>query len=273
VPALPAPERELSVSDCFEVMPFGRAVAEASELPEPVRLTVTCSPRHGPDESVAVAQRLRELGHDVTVHLAARMVRDPAHLDTLLGAMAEAGVDDAFVIGGDATPPLGVYSSAVELLPIVHDHPQRPRMLGIAGYPEGHPLISDTELAAAFAEKSRIADYATTQLCFDPAAILRFIEPVELPVVVGLPGIVDSRRLLEMSVRVGVGPSLSYLRKQRGVRNLLRLAALADRLFDALAPRVDSFHFFTFNQLLATWSWAHDKRLTITPEQKKEVTT
>jgi hypothetical protein len=28
----------------FEVMPFGRAVEEAAELPEPVRLTVTCSP-------------------------------------------------------------------------------------------------------------------------------------------------------------------------------------------------------------------------------------
>jgi methylenetetrahydrofolate reductase (NADPH) len=260
------------VSDCFEVMPFGRAVAEAAELPDPVRLTVTCSPRHGPDESVAVAQQLRALGHDVTAHLAARMIRDPAHLDTLLGEMAQAGVDDALVIGGDETPPLGAYSSAVELLPIVHEHPQRPRRLGIAGYPEGHPLISDTELAAAFAKKSQIADYVTTQLCFDPAAIVRFIEPVELPVVVGLPGIVDTRKLLEISMRVGVGPSLSYLRKQRGVRNLLRLSGLADRLFDALAPRVDSFHFFTFNQLLDTWRWAHDKRLAITPEQK-EVTT
>lgn len=258
--------------DRFEVMPFGRAVDEAAQLPEPVKLTVTCSPKHGPDESVAIAAQLHELGHQVTVHLAARMVRGRDHLDELLRGMASAGVDDLFVIGGDQTPPLGPYAAAIELLPLVHDHSKRPATLGIACYPEGHPLIADAELAAAFEEKAPLADYAVTQLCFDPDAILRYIDPVELPVYVGVPGIVDNRKLLEISMRVGVGPSLSYLRKQRGVRNLLRLAGLADRLYDALAPRVDAFHFYTFNQLLATWSWARDKRAVLTPQQK-EVTT
>ena len=77
------------------------------------------------------------------------MVRDRAHLDTLLAAMAEAGVDDAFVIGGDATPPAGPYSSAGELLADLEEHPQRPRSIGIAGYPEGHPLIEPAVLAEA----------------------------------------------------------------------------------------------------------------------------
>src|SRR5215218_5190289 len=71
------------------------------------QLTVTCSPRHGPDESVDVAARLTALGHSVTVHVAARMVRDRAHLDELLGNMARAGVEDLFLVGGDATPPHG----------------------------------------------------------------------------------------------------------------------------------------------------------------------
>jgi methylenetetrahydrofolate reductase (NADPH) len=257
----------------FEVMPFARAVEEAAQLPEPVRLTVTCSPRHGPDESVEIGTRLRALGHSVTIHLAARMVRDRDHLDALLAAMADAGMDDAFVIGGDATPPAGPYASAVELLPLVAEHPRRPATLGIAGYPEGHPLIDDDELRRAFAAKAPLADYVTTQLCFDPAAILRFAERAEPPVVVGLPGLVDPRRLLEISVRVGVGPSLRYLRKQRGLRNLLRLStASADRLYDSLAPHVDAFHFFTFNRLLDTWSWLETKTTTIEPEQK-EVTT
>jgi methylenetetrahydrofolate reductase (NADPH) len=257
----------------FEVMPFGRAEEEAAQLPEPVRLTVTCSPKHGPDESVEVGGRLRALGHSVTIHLAARMVRDREHLDTLLGKMAGAGIDDAFVIGGDATPPLGPYSSAVELLPLVHEHPQRPQTLGIAGYPEGHPLIGDDELRRAFAAKAPLADYVTTQLCFDPDAILRFADEVELPVVVGLPGLVDPRRLLEISVRVGVGPSLRYLRKQRGLRNLLRLSgASADRLYDALAPHADAFHFFTFNRLIDTWSWLQTKTTTIQSEPKEMTT-
>ena len=76
------------------------------------------------------------------------MVRDRAHLDALLAAMAQAGADDLFLIAGDADPPLGEYASAVELLPIVAEHPQRPQTIGIAGYPEGHPLISDEELDA-----------------------------------------------------------------------------------------------------------------------------
>jgi methylenetetrahydrofolate reductase (NADPH) len=258
----------------FEVMPFGTAVEEAAQLPEHVRLTVTCSPKHGLDESIEVATQLRALEHGVSLHLAARMIRDRAHLDGLLATMARAGIDDAFVIGGDATPPHGPYSSAVELLPIVHEHEHRPRALGIAGYPEGHPLIDDAALADAFRLKSPLADYVTTQLCFDPDAILSFVEPVELPVIVGLPGIVDPRRLLEISMKVGVGPSLAYLRKQRGLRNLLRLAgASADRLYDALAPHdeIAGFHYSTFNRLLDTWSWERGKRSTIAPDTKKEV--
>jgi 5,10-methylenetetrahydrofolate reductase len=35
------------------------------------------------------------------------MVRDPAHLDELLAGMAASGVEDVFLIGGDATPPQG----------------------------------------------------------------------------------------------------------------------------------------------------------------------
>jgi methylenetetrahydrofolate reductase (NADH) len=261
------------VSVRFEVMPFRRAVDEAARLPEPVRLTVTCSPKHGPDESVGIGTQLRALGHSVTIHLAARMVRSPGHLDELLGQMAGAGIDDAFVIGGDATSPFGPYSSAVDLLPLVREHPQRPRTLGIAGYPEGHPLIDDDELRRSFAAKAPLADYVTTQLCFDPDAILRWADGVELPVIVGLPGLVDPRRLLEISVRVGVGPSLRYLRKQRGLRNLLRLsAASADRLYDALAPHVDAFHLYTFNRLLDTWNWLQTKSTTIQSEPK-EVTT
>jgi vanillate/3-O-methylgallate O-demethylase len=251
----------------FEILPFGRGEAEAAELPEHVRLTVTCSPKHGLDESIGTATRLRALGHSVTVHLAARMVRDRGHLDELLATMQEAGIDDAFVIGGDATPPHGPYASAVELLPLVHEHRFRPATLGIAGYPEGHPLIEDAELADALSQKVPHADYITTQLCFDPGAVLAWVERIradgiDLPVIAGIPGIVDRAKLLEISMRVGVGPSLSFLRKQRGLRNLLRLSARsADSLYDALAPsdRIAGLHFYTFNRLRETWEWDREK--------------
>jgi methylenetetrahydrofolate reductase (NADPH) len=252
----------------FEVLPLGCAEEQAAQLERPVRLTVTCSPRHGPDRSVAVARRLRALGHAVTVHIAARMVRDRAHLDELLAAMTECGADDIFLMGGDATPPQGEYASAVALLPLLSEHPRRPRAIGIAGYPEGHPLIAPQTLADTLERKSSLADYITTQLCFDPEAVLAWISEtrargVHLPVLVGLPGVVDRRRLLEVSMRIGVGPSLAFLRKQRGLRRLLgRSRVTPDHVHDALAPRlgdrelnIGGFHYSTFDQLVKTWQW------------------
>jgi methylenetetrahydrofolate reductase (NADPH) len=256
----------------FEVLPLERSVELVEQLPQPERLTVTCSPRHGPDESVAIARRLRALGHDVTVHVAARMVRGRAHLDELLDGMAQAEAD-LFLIGGDATPPHGPWSSAVDLLPLVAEHPQRPSEIGIAGYPEGHPLIDAGTLADVLEQKSALAAYITTQLCFDPEAILAWLRDtrergVTLPVLVGLPGVVSRRRLLEMSVRIGVGPSLSFLRKQRGLRKLLGPSTVTpDRVYDGLAPHLEDrelnimgFHYYTFNQVVDTWKWEREKR-------------
>jgi methylenetetrahydrofolate reductase (NADPH) len=259
----------------FEVLPLPRSVELAAQLPGPERLTVTCSPRHGPDESIAVARELSTLGHVVTVHLAARMVRDRAHLHEMLAEMARSGVEDVFLIGGDATPPHGPWSSAVDLLPIIHEHPQRPREIGIAGYPEGHPLIDSEMLAEALEQKSALASYITTQLCFDAETVLTWVREtrargVTLPVLVGLPGVVDRRKLLEMSIRIGVGPSLTFVRKQRGLRNLLRPSKVSpDRVYDGVAPclgdpelGITGLHYYTFNQLLETWSWERETRVT-----------
>jgi methylenetetrahydrofolate reductase (NADPH) len=258
---------------CFEVLPLGKSEEEARQLPEPVWLTVTCSPRHGPDRTVEVAKRLCALGHDVTPHIAARMVRDRDHLDRLLGDLAEAGIHDLFLIGGDAPEVQGEYSSAVELIEVIAEHPHRPETIGIAAYPEGHPLIDDRTLAQVLEEKSRFASYVTTQMCFDPETLVRWVRNaralgLELPVMFGMPGVVDRRRLLEISIRIGVGQSLSFVRKQRGIRNLFsRPSTEADRLYDALAPavsqrelNVEGFHFYTFNQLVDTWRWAREKR-------------
>ena len=35
---------------------------------------------------------------------------------------------------------------------------------------------------------------------------------------------------------------------------------------------IDGFHYFTFNRLLDTWNWEHDKRTSMAPEAQKEVT-
>jgi methylenetetrahydrofolate reductase (NADPH) len=251
----------------FEVLPFSSVEEQARRLPGPVRLTVTCPPKHGPDRAVEFAARLHALGHPVTVHVAARMVRDRAHLNALLAGMADAGSEDLFLIGGDAERPLGPYSSAGDLLRVLDEHPRRPRTIGIAGYPEGHPAIPSEELEQAVREKSRSADYVTTQMCFDSDAVRGWLERqrrrgMTLPVLIGMPGKVSRRRLLEMSVRIGVGPSVRFVRKQHGLLGFLSRRSTLDRLDEALAPllgdpRLDiaGVQYFTFNQLVDTWEW------------------
>jgi methylenetetrahydrofolate reductase (NADPH) len=256
----------------FEVLPFDDIVEEAARLPRVVRVAVTCSPKHGPDRGLETAARLRQLGHSLTVHVAARMVRDRDHLDRLLAGMADAGIEDLFLIGGDFEEPVGDYSSAGELLALVADHPDRPELIGVAGYPEGHPLISDDELDRALSAKARMADYVVTQMCFDADTLGGWIERerergIDLPVVIGMPGKVTRRKLLRMSARIGVGPSLDFLRKQRGLRALLSRRSTADRLFEGVAPllgdarlAVEGFQYFTFNELLQTWEWHQTQR-------------
>jgi hypothetical protein len=126
---------------------------------EPHHTPATCSPRLGPDRTVEVAERLRALGHEVTPRIAARMVRDRDHLNRLLDDIEQVGIRDVFVIGGDVGEVAGPYSSAGELLPHVADHSRRPRTIGIAACPEGHPLIDDRTLATALEQKSCWASY------------------------------------------------------------------------------------------------------------------
>lgn len=260
----------------YEILPFPRGLQQATDLAHPVHLTVTCSPKHGPDHALDAAARLRELGHEVTVHIAANLVRDATHADALLRRMSELEIADMFLIGGDAAQPIGEYASAGELLPVLAAHPLRPASLGVAGYPEGHPLIDDATLDQALLTKAELADYVTTQLCFDPAALDSWLtrqrsRGLEAPVWIGMPGQVSVAKLLEISARIGVGPSISFLRKQRGLRGLLgiltaRHGGATERLFDALAPivgadrRVQGLHYFTINELVATREWhlAHD---------------
>jgi methylenetetrahydrofolate reductase (NADPH) len=252
----------------FEILPFAKAEAQAAEIGARLRLTVTTSPRHGVDRSVDLAVRLRELGHRLTVHVAARMVLGESHLDEIVGRAHDAGIDDFFVVGGDAPQPLGPYASAGELLGVLAAHRLRPRRLGIAGYPEGHPLIDAAVLKAVLEEKAAQADYIVTQLCFDAGTLLSWLDDVrgcgiDLPVHVGAVGPIERRRLLEISMRIGVGPSLRFVRKQRGLARLFRGSLdSAGRFHDDVAPHVGDerwgiagFHLFTFNELVAARDW------------------
>jgi methylenetetrahydrofolate reductase (NADPH) len=254
----------------FEVVPVAGVAEKArGALSAGTTVTVTCSAKWGIDRTLDVAEGLSAAGFVVVPHLAARMVSGHDHLARILERLETADIHEAFVVGGDATVPIGAFGEAADLLAALASLPHSLTTVGVGGYPEGHPLVSDAVLLEALQRKQTHAHYIVTQLCFDADALMRWIRSIReagitLPIVVGLPGRVARRRLAEVSLQVGVGASLRYLVRHRG-----QLAALArSRTYDptalagAIATHLDEpdlrlrgAHLFTFNQVEATQSW------------------
>ena len=148
--------------------------------------------------------------------------------------------------------------------------------VGIAGYPETHPLIDDETALAAMVAKARHATYVTSQVCFDPAVTARWIDDVwargtTLPVYVGVPGAVSRAKLLRVSTRIGIGDSLRYLRKNGSFASrFLRGGFSPDPLVDGLGPVLDGekvagFHVFTFNDVEDTERWRRERIASASP--------
>lgn len=260
--------RRLLEKPRLEILPLSGVLPQLKALPESARLTITASPSKGLETSLEVGETLRAAGFEVTIHLSARMVADRDHLRLLLSRMEAAGLDRAFVIGGDAPHP-GIYPDAGSLLDDMAELGHHVREIGIAGYPQGHATIPDDRLLAALRAKAPHASYVTTQLCFDADATAAWIaarrsEGLELPIEIGLPGAVEMSRLLRISARIGIADAGRFASKQIGlVRRLLRpggyrpdglLADLAPVLADP-AANIRGLHIFTFNQVDRTEEW------------------
>lgn len=257
------------VSDArLEVLPLRGLDEQLAVLRAGARLTVTASPAKGLEAGVAAGERLRAAGFEVTVHLAAKMVRDAAHLRALLDRMEAAGLDRAFVVGGDAARA-GEYPDALALLGALESGGHHLTEIGIAGYPQGHPEIPDDALRSALAAKAAHAHYVTTQLCFDTDALAGWVAAVRrdglsLPIEIGMPGAVDVARLVRVSARIGVTDAARFAGRQLGlVGRLLRPGGYRpDRLLEGLAPlladpaaAIRGLHVYTFNQLDRTETW------------------
>lgn len=259
----------------YEVLPLAGTLEQVEQhVPRDIPVTVTASPRLGLERTLALTEVLCQRGFEVVPHLAARLVLDEAHLSENLHRLHAAGVSDAFVISGDGLQPLGEFRDSLVLLSALRRLRDSglapvPARLGIAGYPEGHPLVSDAELDAALCAKQAMAGYAVTQMCFDPGTISTWVSRVrdmgvQLPVQVGVAGAVDQRKLLRIVRRIGVGSSARFLRKHRyGLVRLLRpggyrpdrlLRGLADDLAEP-ARGVAGLHVYTFGDVAATERW------------------
>ncbi|MGM0914017.1 MAG: methylenetetrahydrofolate reductase [Pseudomonadota bacterium] len=263
----------------FELLPIAGMQEAARELPPGAVVSVTCSPRHGLERTLEASEWLVGEGFHVVPHLAARLVRDLVHLERLLERLAQLGIDDAFVVGGDAEHPVGAFPHGRALLEALAGCELRPARLGVPAYPEGHHRIEATALQCDLGAKAALADYAVTQLCFEAQPLLAWRERqrrlgMTLPVVAGIPGVMETRRLLAIALRLGLGPSVRALRRQTGwISRLLRPAPYyPDGLLEQLAPRLGDplggfvgLHVYTFNRVAPARRWLEGHRGLLAP--------
>jgi methylenetetrahydrofolate reductase (NADPH) len=257
----------------YEVFPAKGAEDLVARLPKEAKVTVTCSPTRGIESTLLLTERLAERGLQVVPHISARLVADEEHLEGIVRRLGDLGVREIFVIGGDAKKPVGSFSGAFGLLCAMADMGHDFEHVGIAGYPEGHPVIGDDALRRALRDKLPFATYIVSQICFDPRAIVDWVADIRrggirLPVIVGIPGVVDNKRLFQVSRRIGVGDSARFLKKHTNLTMSLFAGLFKsggyspDDLVGELAPYVGDldfniigFHVYTFNQIESTEKW------------------
>jgi len=258
----------------YEVIPLPGVEEKVLEhVPRDVTITVTASPIKGLEPTLELATSLAAEGYPVVPHLSARLVRDRSHLSELIGQFVELGIKDVFVVGGDADAPAGEFEGAPALLDAMQDVGHPFEQIGITGYPESHPLIDDWTTITAMFDKARYATYIASQICFDSRITVEWVNNVwargtQLPILVGIPGIVPRAKLMRVSAKIGIGESLRYLRKHNDfVTRFLRPGGFSpDRLIKGLQPvlggpedKVGGFHIFTFNELEETEAWRQRK--------------
>ncbi|MFI5519920.1 methylenetetrahydrofolate reductase [Streptomyces platensis] len=254
----------------YEVLPFKSAEEKVlAHVPTDVALTVTTTEAKGLGPTIALATSLTKQGYRAAPHIAARLVRDQAHLVDIARQLSDSGVDRLFCIGGDAAEPAGEFPDALSLLQGLQAAGHSFSWVGIGGYPEGHGLIGDELIEQALKDKASHATQAITQLCFDAGTTLQWARSmhasgITLPIRVGIPGAISRQKLIRVSASLGLGQSARFLKKQQ---NMLRRFFLPggyspNRLVEKLTPafgqndnNLQGFHVFTFNDLDSTEAW------------------
>ncbi len=264
--------RSLVEGATIELIPMKSLDDAVRALRPATRISVTCSPAKSIEATLVETERLLALGHRVTPHISARMVRSDDHLHEIVARIEELGVREIFVVAGDADPA-GTFFDAIEFLEAFLALDPAVDHVGFTSYPDTHPLIDASKLHDALHRKQQLilesgrTAHVTTQMCFSAEQIRSWLRSeraagLSVPVHLGLPGVIDKSKLMTMGMRLGVGTSLRYLSKNRkAVGKLMTQRAFQpDQLLRPLAADLDDLgigglHLFSFNQVATTEAW------------------
>lgn len=228
------------------------------------------------DQRMAAAVSVRALGFEPMPHLSARRIESLSELEAMVTRAAEeARARRMFLVAGDPAVPAGPFEDTMALLRTGLFERNGFRTIGIAGHPEGHPVMDQATIWRALEEKHaeiRAREMTTlivTQFGFDAAPFLAWLAElrsrgIDAPVRIGIPGPAGIKTLLRFATHCGVGVSASVMaRYGLSITRLLGTAG-PDRLVEALAGSLQPahgdvrLHFYPFGGVEKTMNWIND---------------
>ncbi|WP_427128871.1 methylenetetrahydrofolate reductase [Pseudarthrobacter sp. S9] len=244
----------------MEIIPGDEIVTRINALlPTSATVTVTCLPHHGVGRTMRTALQLASHGYRVVPHLAARSLSDRSQLAGILRDCEVAGITEVFAIAGDAPHYAGPYESSISLMEDIADISGGSMSIGVAGYPEGHPQVSQLRLLDSLLDKQHLASHVVTQMCFAAPKISGYVqllrrEGFQLPVWAGVAGPIARSELIPLARKIGVGTSLKFLSRQGPLsrRLLVGNRYSPESLISELALMrnfVAGVHLYSFNSL------------------------
>ncbi len=249
----------------------------AHRLPAGTEVFLNLFPKDGLEQQLEICRQVLALGFTVIPHLAARRARSRDDVRRVLERFTrDAGVQDFLIIAGDLKEPADDIRDSLDFVREIRSNDFGIRRIGISGYPEGHPTISDKDLSESQKEKITVLDelgivpFVTTQFSFEPAAIVRYCKELharypDLKIKIGLPGPAKLTTLIRFAQRCGVTSSMKKM-KALSISTSLRLlqrvppARQAEAIGKYRLEQNDNVtaHLFTFGGLEASLDWIDD---------------
>ncbi len=268
----------------IEVVPNSASKIESFKeiLPTNTRVYIAHLETENIATMVATAKRINDEGFAVMPHIPARIIKNQATLtDWISMYQNEAGVNEALLLAGGSTKPVGDYDSSMQLIESGLFDKAGFKRLHIAGHPEGSKDIdpdgSMKNVSEALSWKQEFSNRTdasmaiATQFCFDATAVKKWaddikIDGIDLPIHIGIAGPAKLQTLLKFSVECGIGASMKILTKRAKDLTKLLLPYKPTQMLNDLAEykskypklNIEQVHFFPIGGIKQTTDWLEE---------------
>ena len=268
----------------IEVVPNSAAKIESFKeiLPINTRVYIAHLETENIATMIATAKRINEEGFTVMPHIPARIIKNEMVLNDWISMYQnEAGVDEALLLAGGSTKPVGDYDSSIQLIDSGLFDKAGFKRLHIAGHPEGSKDIDPDggmknvfealSWKQEFSNRTDAAMAIATQFCFDADVVNKWAKNIkdagiDIPIHIGIAGPAKLQTLLKFSVEWGIGASMKILTKRAKDLTKLLLPYKPTQMLTDLSEykskdptlNIEQVHFFPIGGIKQTTDWLEE---------------